>query len=200
VDAVPATSASSSRIVTVPNAITVVRLACIPLFWWLLLGQDQAVAAAWLLAALGATDWVDGWIARRYDQVSDLGKVLDPVADRLLFICCLTAIIIDGGVPRWLCLLVIAREALVGGAMVVATLFGMQRFDVQWVGKAGTFALMFAFPLLLLGSTDVFYAGFAEFAGWCFAIPGLVLSFYSAITYVPKMRAGLAEGRKARAR
>jgi cardiolipin synthase (CMP-forming) len=199
VEAVPlTTSPSSSRILTVPNVITVVRLACIPVFWWLLLAQDNPAGAAYLLGALGATDWVDGYVARRFHQVSDLGKVLDPLADRLLFIFCLTAMVIDGGVPRWLCYVVIAREVIVGGAMVVATMFGMQRFDVQWVGKAGTFSLMFAFPLLLLGSSDVAHAGFFEFAGWCFAIPGLCLSLYAAVTYVPKVRAGLAAGRKAR--
>jgi cardiolipin synthase len=194
-----APTATTDRILTVPNVITLVRLLAIPLFWWLLLGQDDREAAAYLLGALGATDWVDGYVARRFGQVSELGKVLDPLADRVLFITCLTAILIDGGVPRWLCIVVIAREALVGGAMVVATAFGMKRFDVTWYGKAGTFALMFAFPLLLMGSSDASWNGFARFAGWCFAIPGLAISIYSAITYIPKIRAGLAEGRRERA-
>ena len=182
-----------------PNVITVVRLLCIPLFWWLLLGQDDRESAAWLLGALGATDWVDGYIARHFNQVSELGKVLDPLADRVLFITCITAIIIDGGVPRWLCIVVIVREVVVGGAMVIATAFGMKRFDVTWLGKAGTFALMFAIPLLLMGSSGIAWHGLATFAGWCFAIPGLAFSFYSAFTYIPKIRAGLAEGRRERA-
>jgi cardiolipin synthase len=201
VDAAPVTATTSSRILTVPNVITVLRLACIPVFWWLLLGLDEPVAAAVLLAALGATDWVDGFIARRYDQVSELGKVLDPTADRILFITCLLAIMIDGAVPRWLCLAVIVREVVVGGAMVIATFFfGMQRFDVQWIGKLGTALLLIAFPLLLAGSGDSDLQAVLTFAGWCVAIPGLVVSYYAAITYVPLMRAGLAEGRKANAR
>jgi len=191
----------NDRILTVPNLITLLRLCCIPLFWWLLLGQDDRAAAGVLLGLLGATDWVDGWVARHFNQVSELGKVLDPIADRILFLACLTAIIIDGGVPRWLCVVVIIREALVGGMMVVATAMGMKRFDVQWAGKAGTFALMWAFPLLLIGSAgDEFRHSFATFAGWCCAIPGLCFSFYAAVTYIPKMRKALAEGREARQR
>ncbi|HEX9260245.1 MAG TPA: CDP-alcohol phosphatidyltransferase family protein [Acidimicrobiales bacterium] len=192
-------TAIERRILTVPNLITVMRLACIPVFWWLLLAKDDRAAAAWLLGALGATDWVDGWVARRFNQVSDLGKVLDPTADRILFLTCLIAIIIDGGVPTWLCVVVIVREALVGGAMVVATAMGMQRFDVQWVGKAGTFGLMWAFPLLLMGSAgDAFRHDLATFLGWVCAVPGLFFSFYAAVTYIPLMRQALAEGRKAR--
>jgi cardiolipin synthase (CMP-forming) len=193
-----ASGSSSSRVLTVPNVITVVRLLCIPLFWWLLLGQDDRAAAAWLLGVLGATDWIDGYVARRFNQVSDLGKVLDPTADRILFIGCITAILIDGGVPRWFCIVVILRELLVGGAMVVATMFGMKRFDVQWIGKAGTFGLMWAFPLLLMGSSDVSWNEAATFAGWVCAIPGLIFSFYAAVGYIPLIRAGLARGREAR--
>lgn len=200
-DTVPSAAVTSNRVLTLPNVITVARLACIPLFWWLLLVQDDRAAAAVLLGLLGATDWVDGYVARRFDQVSELGKVLDPTADRILFISCLAAMVVDGGVPRWLCLLVIGRELLVGGAMVVATfVFGMKRFDVQWIGKLGTALLLVAFPLLLLGASDVRGHEAVTFVGWCFAIPGLVASYYAAITYVPLMRAGLAEGRKARAR
>lgn len=191
---------ASDRVLTIPNVITAARLACVPLFWWILLGNDDRAAAAVLLALLGCTDWVDGYIARRFDQVSELGKVLDPVADRVLFIGCLTAIFLDGGVPRWLCVVVVARELVVGGMMVVATAFGMQRFDVQWTGKAGTFGLMIAFPLLLLGASDVGFHEVYTVLGWCAAVPGLVFSFWSAVTYVPRVRAALAEGRKARGR
>src|SRR5690242_3941096 len=96
----PSGGARSSNL-TVPNAITVVRLLCLPLFVWLLFGREHRAAAAWLLGGLGATDWVDGFLARRWHQVSELGKVLDPTADRLLFIVGVGSIIIDGSAPLW---------------------------------------------------------------------------------------------------
>ncbi|HWC69198.1 MAG TPA: CDP-alcohol phosphatidyltransferase family protein, partial [Acidimicrobiales bacterium] len=139
---VAAAPAGQDRLLTLPNAITIVRLSCLPLFLWLLFGKEDRVAAAALLGALGATDWVDGYIARRYHQVSELGKVLDPLADRLLFIVGVGALIVDGSVPLVFAWLVVAREVILGVTLVLLTLAGMQRFDVTWWGKAGTFALM----------------------------------------------------------
>ncbi|MEY4371591.1 MAG: CDP-diacylglycerol--glycerol-3-phosphate 3-phosphatidyltransferase [Actinomycetota bacterium] len=180
---------------TVPNAISVARLCCVPLFLYLLFGAENRVAAAWLLAALGATDWVDGYIARRFGQVSEIGKVLDPAADRLLFIVGITGIIIDGAAPLWFSLLVVIREAVVGVAMVVLTLLGMKRFDVTYLGKCATFALMFAFPLLLLHAGSERWQDGIWVAAWVFGIPGLVLSYYTAVAYVPLMRDNLRLGR-----
>ncbi len=185
------------RILTVPNVITVVRLLCIPLFLWLLFVVDDKQAAAWLLGGLGATDWVDGFIARRFDQVSELGKVLDPTADRILFIVCVTAIVIDGSAPVGIALLVVAREVVVGATMAGLTMFcGMKRFDVQWVGKLGTFCLMFAFPLWLMGSSEASWADQAWILGWGFGLVGAFFSLYSAVTYVPLIRHALSEGRE----
>src|SRR5262249_61812034 len=110
------------------------------------------MAAGILLGVLGATDWVDGYIARRFGQVSELGKVLDPTADRLLFIVCVGGIIVDGSAPLVFSVLVVAREVVVGGSLVILTLMGMKRFDVSWSGKAGTFGLSLAFPPFLIGS------------------------------------------------
>jgi cardiolipin synthase len=192
--------AGEDRILTVPNVITLVRLSLLPVFVWLLLGQGDRAAAGWLLAGLGATDWVDGYIARRWNQVSTLGKVLDPVADRLLFFVALVAIIVDGAAPLWVCLAVLVREALVAGATVTLAALGAQRIDVTWFGKAGTFGLMFAFPLFLAGSSDLSWAEQGEFMAWAFAIPGLVLSYYAAILYVPMGIRALQAGRAARGR
>ncbi|MGE0880492.1 MAG: CDP-alcohol phosphatidyltransferase family protein [Acidimicrobiia bacterium] len=189
---------TSTRVLTVPNAITVVRLACIPVFLWLLFARDNRAAAGWLLGALGATDWVDGFIARRFDQVSVLGKVLDPFADRALFIICGGAIIIDGSIPIWYALAIVAREAIIGAVLVALTFSGMKRFDVTWVGKTATFLNMFAFPLFLAQHSTLGWHRGGGIAAWCFAVPGLVLSYWSAITYVPTMRHALAEGRKER--
>ncbi len=191
-------AAPSKRVLTVPNVISLVRLSCLPVFLWLLFGKEDRVAAALLLGALGATDWVDGYIARRYDQVSDLGKVLDPAADRLLFIIGVGALIIDGSVPLWFAWLVVAREAILGAVLVLLTLAGMQRFDVSWWGKAGTFALMVAFPLFLLGASDTTLNDLWQALGWSFGIPGLLMSYYAAFTYIPTIRRSLAVGRATR--
>src|SRR5260370_27876587 len=105
------TDQTEHRILTVPNAITVVRLLCVPVFLWLLFGHHphDRYHAALLLAALGITDWVDGYLARHLHQVSALGKVLDPTADRILLGVGVLAIVIDGSVPLWIAVVVIAR-------------------------------------------------------------------------------------------
>src|SRR3982750_1810981 len=139
---------AKARIVTVPNVISVVRLGCAPVFVWLL-AEDELLAAAALLAALGAPDWVDGWIARQFDQGSDLGKVLDPVADRILLLVGAVALLVPGSVPLVVGGLVLPRGAIVRGPVLAPAPAGARRIDVQWVGKAGTLALMFAFPLYL---------------------------------------------------
>jgi cardiolipin synthase (CMP-forming) len=191
------TQLSTHRFLTAPNVFTLLRLCCIPIFVWLLFGKDDQVAAAWLLGGLGATDWVDGYIARRWKQVSELGKILDPTADRLLFIVGIGAIIVDGSAPLWFCWAVVVREVLVGGTMVVCTVFfGMERFDVTYWGKLATFLLMFAFPGFMLGDTDFFFhQGFLA-AAWIMGIPGLVFSYYTAIAYIPLIKVHLHEGRR----
>ena len=186
-------SQATNRLLTVPNAITLVRLAMIPVFLWLLFGQDNRVGAALLLAVLGTTDWVDGYIARRYDQVSDFGKVFDPTVDRLLFIVCVGGIVIADGAPLWFAILVIAREVVVGGAMAILVLRGMKAPPVQWIGKLATALLMMSFPLFLGGSSDIQGHELLTLAGWLTGIPGLVLSYYAGIMYVPIMRRAWAE-------
>jgi cardiolipin synthase len=187
---------ASHRYLTLPNAFTLLRLCCIPLFLYLLFGRDNRAGAAWLLGGLGATDWVDGWLARRLHQTSEFGKIFDPTADRLLFIIGIGAIIVDHSAPLWMAWAVVGREVVFGGTVAVATLaFGMKRFDVSWWGKTATFLLMFAFPGFMLGaSTFPGHAGF-EIAAWILGVPGLILSYYTALTYIPTIRRSLREGR-----
>ena len=194
--AVAAAAPDASAILTLPNVITLVRLACLPLFLWLLFGAEDRAAAAWLLAALGATDWVDGYLARHMHQVSDVGKVLDPVADRLLFFVGAGGILIDGSVPTWFAVVVLVRETLVGGATLILAALGAKRIDVTWYGKAGTFFLMISFPLFLASHSDISWADAAGVLAWLTGIPGLVLSLYAAVLYVPLARRALAEGRR----
>jgi cardiolipin synthase len=184
---------------TVPNLFTLARLLCLPLFLYLLLGRDNRAGAAWLLGGLGATDWVDGYLARRLGQVSEFGKKFDPTVDRLLFIVALLAIIADDAAPRWFCIAVLAREVVVGASIAVATVaFHMTRFDVTWWGKTATFLLMFAIPGFVLGASDFpGHQGF-QVVAWVLGIPGLVLSYWTAIGYIPEIRRGIATGRTTR--
>lgn len=186
------------RLATIPNLITLLRLCCLPLFLYLLFGRDDRASAAWLLGGLGATDWVDGYLARRLGQVSEFGKKFDPTVDRLLFIVGIGGILVDGVPPTWFFVAVLVREILVGAMMAIATLaFGMVRFDVTWLGKLATFLLMFAVPGFLLGASDIAGARGFEIASWIIGIPGLVISWYVAVMYVPKVRAGVRSGRAA---
>jgi cardiolipin synthase (CMP-forming) len=192
---------ASTRIATIPNAISLARLACVPWFLWLLLAEDRPVAAAILLGVLGATDWVDGWIARHFDQGSEVGKVLDPTADRVLLVAAAVALIADGRVPAWVGWVVLAREAVISVAVLALAAAGARRIEVQWSGKAGTLALMFALPGFLL--VDALADGFGRdlllIGTWAFTIGGLVLSYWAAAQYIPLARRALEEGRAARA-
>lgn len=200
VPAPTAVALGARRVLTIPNLISFARLACLPVIVWMILGLHNREGSAWFLGALGATDWVDGYIARHTGQVSELGKVLDPTADRLLFILAGGAILVDGSVPWVIGLLVLAREVVVGGTLVLLTLLGMKRFDVKWVGKAGTLCLMFAFPLFLNAESTAGWAALSRVLAWMFTVPGLLLSYYAAFTYIPLMRHALHEGREARKR
>jgi cardiolipin synthase len=185
------------RILTVPNLITMVRLACIPVFLWLLFGAHRQTASAILLAVLGATDWIDGFVARRFHQVSTVGKVLDPVADRILVGTSVIAIIVYGAVPVWFGVATVAREALVSVAVLALASLGARRIDVLWVGKAGTFALMFSYPAFLLGHGTAQWQTPIRDIAWVTGIIGLVLAWIAAGSYIPVARDALAEGRRA---
>lgn len=186
------------RVLTVPNGITAVRLGCLPLFVWLLFGAHRQTAAAVLLAVLGATDWVDGFVARRFHQVSTVGKVIDPVADRALVLTGVLSIIVAGAVPLWLGVATVAREVLVSGAVLLLASLGAERIDVLWVGKAGTFGLMFAYPTFLLAHGNAGWQQPFLVIAWVSAIPALVLAWVAAAAYIPKSRQALSQGRRER--
>ena len=184
-----------SRVLTVPNAISAVRLACVPLFLWLLFGAGEQSAAAVLLGLLGATDWVDGTVARRYHQVSNLGKVLDPVADRVLVATSVIAIIVRGAVPVWFGAATLAREAVVSIAVLLLASMGAARIDVLWVGKAATFSLLFSYPAFLLGHGSADWQEPVRIFAWVTGLTGLVLAWVAAASYVPAARRALIDGR-----
>jgi cardiolipin synthase (CMP-forming) len=186
------------RIFTAPNAITFVRLLCIPLFLWLLFGAHEQTAAAILLAALGATDWVDGYVARHFHQVSTLGKIIDPLADRILVGTAVISILVYGAVPLWFGLATIAREVLVSAMVLLLAALGAARIDVLWVGKAGTFGLMFAYPTFLLAYGGAGWQAPFTVIAYVTGIVGLVLAWIAAGSYIGPARKALREGRAAR--
>ena len=185
----------TSGMLSIPNAITLARLCLLPVFLYVLFGKDNRAGAAWLLGAISYTDWIDGWVARKLNQTSVFGSVFDPFVDRMLFIVATIGVMIYGGVPSWFCIAIMVREIAIGGAMLVGTMFGMQRFAVSYWGKWYTLLLMTSVPLLLLGSSASGLADGATILGWLLAVPGLALSYYTAVMYVPVIRANLRAGR-----
>jgi cardiolipin synthase len=185
------------RILSVPNFITTIRLVCVPIFVVLLVQPHHRdwFPAAVLLAVLGSTDWLDGQVARRFDQVTTLGKVLDPTADRVLLATATIGILAVGAVPTVIAVVALAREGLVAIAAIGLAIAGVRRIDVQLVGKAGAFGLMCAFPLFLAGHSTIGWHHVALVLGWVAAIAGLVLGWISVFVYIPLARAALSDHR-----
>jgi cardiolipin synthase len=186
-------------IATLPNLITMVRLLVLPVFVVMLLANEQRAGAALLLGVLGMTDWVDGWVARTFNQTSQFGMVFDPFVDRTLFVVGTGAVLMDGGVPLWFCVAILFREMFVGLMMLVGTMFGMKRFAVSIWGKRYTFLLMTAVPLLLLGSSSHITADAAWVGGWVLGIPGLIMSYVVGVLYIPVVLQNVRAGRAERA-
>ncbi len=182
-----ATADPDARVVTIPNAISVARLAGVPVFLWLVLGLQSEAGDWWavgLLIAAGLSDWLDGKIARALNQQSRLGQVLDPAADRLYIVATVAALGIRSIIPWWLVGLLAARELLLGVVLLVLRRHGYGPLQVSFVGKAATLALLYAFPLLFLGAHPTTYAEVARVAGWAFAIWGTALYLCAALLYV----------------
>ena len=196
----PVAIEGEDRVLTLPNAITVVRLCLLPVFLVLILADRPRhwYAAAWVLAAMGSTDWVDGYLARHLHQVSKVGKILDPIADRLLLIGGAGAIVAVGAVPVWVAVVALGRELIVAVTVLALAAMGARRIDVTWWGKAGAFGLMVAFPLFLCGHSAAWWHSQAEDMAWFAFVPGMVFGLYSLVLYVPLARRALAEGREAR--
>jgi cardiolipin synthase (CMP-forming) len=188
------------RLLTLPNIITLSRLLILPFWIPLVASEDHPAWAAVILAVMGATDFVDGQVARRTGQVSELGKILDPAADRVVLVAAvLTIVLTTDAVPWWISVPVLVREPIMFLAVLVLGLMGARRIDVSFVGKAGTFALMCSFPWLLYGTSSQPAADFVQFAGYVAGAIGVVLSWYAAFLYVPEARRALREAREERA-
>lgn len=172
------------RIWTVPNALSVLRLLGVPLFLWLLLGPEADGWALVVLMVSGITDWADGKIARWLDQSSKLGALLDPAADRLYIICTLIALAVREIVPLWLVAALVGRELILGVMLLVLRHFGYPPLQVHYLGKAATFLLLYAFPVLLLAEGEGWLASLAEPFAWALTIWGTALYLLAGVLYV----------------
>ena len=185
----------TDRILTLPNALSLLRLLGVPVFLWLVLGLHQDVVAFLLLAVSGATDWLDGYLARRLGQVSRIGALLDPLADRLYIAATVLGLALRSIIPWWLVVLLAAREVMLLGLVPLLRRQGRLALPVTYVGKAGTFALLWGFPLLLLGSLPGGLGAAATAAGWSCALWGTFLYWWAGLRYVQQARdLGAARG------
>jgi cardiolipin synthase len=190
-----ADGSASRRVATVPNLLSFLRILLIPVFVILIAHRGTEGAGLLLFGAVVATDWVDGTIARRTGQVSELGKVLDPVADRLALGAALVVLVARHAFPLWAALLVLVRDGLILVAGAILMLRLKVRIDVRRIGKAATLALMFGIPLIAWGNFDLFLHAIALGAGWTFFVVGIVLYYAATVIYAADMARAVRKGR-----
>ena len=183
----------TSRVLTIPNIISIFRLAGVPVFLWLVLGPE---ADGWALAVLllsGISDYLDGYLARRLNQMSKLGEILDPVADRLYILAVVFGLAWRDIIPWWLAVLLPARDLLLWGLVPFLRTRGYHALPVHFLGKAATANLLYAFPLLLLGDGEGVVATLADVFGWAFAIWGTGLYWWAGLLYAWQVRKLLSD-------
>jgi len=188
----------SDRILTIPNLVTFVRLLGVGVFWWVLLVEENIGLAAGLIFVIGWTDWIDGYLARKLDQVSRLGTALDPIADRLMIASAVIGgMIVDPPVvPLVIGLGLIARELLMGAVALILFSKGGGTLEVRYLGKVATFILYGAIPLFYLAAID-FLGVVTALLAWVLGVVGLVMYWYVTFQYVGDARKVLAEVKSA---
>jgi cardiolipin synthase len=187
-----ASDRASSAVFTIPNLLSFARIALIPVFVLLIVHHSTTTAGLLMFGAVVATDWVDGWVARKIGQVSELGKVLDPTADRLAIASGLIALVLRGAFPLWAALLILVRDVaiVVTGALVLVR--RRVRIEVRFIGKSATFALMCAVPWIAWGNLGLPLGEGALVAGWTAFALGIVESYAAAGAYIGDLRRALA--------
>jgi len=188
---------AGGQILTIPNGISVARLAGVPVFLWLVLGLRTQAGDAWavgLLVAAGLSDWADGKIARALNQQSRLGQALDPAADRLYIVATIVSLAIRAIIPWWLVGLLAAREVILGVALLALRRGGWQPLQVSFVGKAATLCLLYAFPMLFLGTHHGTLGEVFRVGGWAMAIWGSALYWCAGLLYLAQARRLLSAG------
>jgi cardiolipin synthase len=183
---------ASRRVLTVPNLLSLVRILLIPVFVILLVEERTRLTGFLLLGAVVATDWVDGVVARRTGQVTELGKLLDPFADRLAVAAALITFVVVGIFPLWAALLVLVRDGLILVAAAVLTLTGGPRIEVRQIGKYATFTLMWGIPLVAWGNAGLPLDDLAVVMGWVWFSVGVVEYYVATAAYAQDLRSAYA--------
>lgn len=174
----------TDRVWTLPNVLSMVRLAGVPLLLWLILGPRADLVAVGVLMVAGFTDWLDGYLARTWHQRSRLGQMLDPVADRFYILATLLGLAFRDIIPWWLVVVLVARDVVIAGLVPLLKTRGYSSLPVHFLGKAATFNLLYAFPLVLLGASDTASGEVARVIGWAFALWGTGLYWWAGGLYI----------------
>lgn len=179
---------------TIPNALSALRLMGVPVFFWLIVGPENDGLALIVLIVSSFTDWLDGFLARKLNQFSRLGELLDPLADRLYVVAALAALYFRDLLPAWVVVALVLRDVLMSMLLIYLKRFGFTGVPVHFVGKAATMNLLYALPLVLLGSFSGLVGQVAHVVGWAFLIWGITMYWYAGFLYfrqVFKMKAEL---------
>lgn len=168
---------------TIPNALTALRGLGVPLFIWLALDLEADGWAILVLAIGGATDYLDGKLARAWNQTSRFGELADPAIDRIYILATLIVLYLREALPLWVIVLLLGRDLLLGLVTIALTRKGLPPLQVTYIGKAATFNLLYAFPLLLLALSDSLAGDIAFIFGWAFAIWGIALYLFTGVSY-----------------
>jgi cardiolipin synthase (CMP-forming) len=177
----------SDRVLTPPNILSMLRLVCVPIFLWLIVTRQDGWALV-VLSLSGVSDYLDGKIARKYNLVSRVGQLLDPLADRLYILSTLFGLAWRDIIPWWLVAILLGREVFGTVLLLIVRHYGYRALPVHFIGKAATFDLLWAFPLILVGQGDGVLATVALPIGWAFAWWGTVLYWLAAVMYAVQTR------------
>ncbi|MFA7265924.1 MAG: CDP-alcohol phosphatidyltransferase family protein [Candidatus Nanopelagicales bacterium] len=179
------TEVQTDRVITVPNILSFMRLLGVPLFLWLILVPEADGWAIVVLVFAGISDYLDGKIARKWNQISRVGQILDPLADRLYILATLIGLLLRGIIPWWLVAVLVGRDLIMGVVLaVLKKRTGLTGLPVHFIGKAATFCLLYAFPLILLGAGTGTLADVCRVFGWAFALWGTGLYLWAAVLYL----------------
>ena len=173
---------------TIPNALSFLRLLGVPVFFWLIVGPQRDGLALLILIVSAATDWLDGYLARKLKQFSRLGELLDPLADRLYVFAAIVALYLREVLPVWVLVALIARDLTLSLLLIYLKRFGITGLPVHFVGKAATMNLLYALPLLLLSTFSGAAGQIAHVVGWAFLIWGVAMYWYAAVLYFDQAR------------
>ena len=185
-------TALPSRVLTVPNVLSITRLCLLPVFLWLVLGPEADGIATAVLMFMGISDFFDGYVARRWNQTSKLGAILDPVADRLYILAVVIGFVLRDIIPLWLALVIPARDLFLWFLVPFLRTRGYNALPVHFLGKAATAALLYAFPLLLLGDGTGLLAEASRVLGWAFTIWGVGMYWWAGVLYAWQVRTLIA--------